>query len=207
MFIVAVPVYFVLHGVIAVVAAAIVVERVRTLFYCAPLEARPYLRTLEAALEQGNHGRVEQLARLGRPAWLAELVWTALRAPDQGMPVEAALEERFTELRFEAEQRVRTLRVLGSLGSAVGLLGAVLELIGYLQGDLGLAGLMAGLAERIAFRRAVTSLVAGVAIAMVCLSAFGVVRPQARRLITDMGRTVRLLEEQLGSGAPPARSV
>lgn len=198
------------HGLQLLLLGAIVplvVERIRTLFFEAPVDARPVLRVVRAALSEGNRDRVRAMVEAGRPAWVLRLVGAVLDGDEAGDDPQAVLDEELSELRYQATRRLDGLRVLGSVASASGMFGAVLELIWYFQGDHGLAGLKAGLPEELAFERALLSVVIGFTLAGACLLTLRPLRAQARRLRADLSRAERALEAALGlsdEGEAPA---
>ena len=168
----------------AVVAVALVSERVRVLLFQAPLDTPAWLRHLIAALARGDKEQARALVDAAEPAWVATL---AGRAMSEGV---VPSEERFCQLRDQAFERLYALRALASLGSMTGFLGAVIELIWLMSGDHGLAGLQAGLPAKLALEAAALSMVIGVSITVFCFAALSILRKAAVDLIGDMQRAM-----------------
>ncbi|MFW5877227.1 MAG: MotA/TolQ/ExbB proton channel family protein [Myxococcota bacterium] len=184
--------------VLAVVAVAVIASRIRVLLYDAPLPLRPFRRLLTAAVRDGDMERARAMAAAAEPAWVGQAARTALEAHGEGHEAWLSAEPLLLELRFEAERGLWGLRALASLASALGFLGAIWELLKMLQGDHGLEGLMAGLAERMAFERALLSLLLGAVVAGVCLYARAILGRQAVRLLRDVRDLLDSLLEALG---------
>jgi len=179
---------------LAVAAVALVVDRFRALLFRAPLDTKPFLAAVGHALEDGDVDDARSLAAAGRPAWVAEVVEIGLEATGREVM------ERAAEVRFEATQRLYALRVFASLGTALGFLGAMVELIWLMSGDHGLLALQAGLVERIAMERGILAMVLGVAISVFCLVALSILKKAAIALVQDVARASDLLESH-GFGA------
>lgn len=178
--------YVALQCVLAAAVVAIVVERTRTLLFRAPLDTRTWLRALHAAVADGDRDGARALARVARPAWVAEIATRALSAD----PAERAeLDELLSDYRYEAFRRLRALRILASVGTASGFFGAVLELIWLFSGDHGLAGLQAGRVERIALEGAALSVAIGIAVSVFAFVSLGILKRAAATLITDVQKT------------------
>ncbi|MFW6067490.1 MAG: hypothetical protein ACOC97_04070 [Myxococcota bacterium] len=187
---------------LAVVAAGVLVGRLRVLMYRAPLPARPFRRVLVAQVGAGELDRARALAEAARPSWVGEMAAHLLDVHAEGGDPEAELDPFLLELRYEATRGLWSVRALAALASAGGLLGAVWVLLRLLQGDHGLEGLMAGLPERLAFERALLSLLLGAVTASVCLYARAVLARQARRLLREVREISDALLDALGVKDP-----
>lgn len=190
--------YHALQLLLAAYVAALISERTRTLFYRAPLEARPYARAALRAVRSGDWDAASSLARTGQPAWIAEVLTAAVEARGRGEPVTLALDEVLVELKYQAERSLGSLRVLASLASVLGMLGAVIEALRFLSGDVGLLGLMAGLSERAAFQRALLAFVIGASTAAVALASRRTLGRQAIRLYREARDMGAAIEEAVG---------
>ena len=126
---------------------------------------------LLASLRAGEIERARALVRAAGPAWDARLGGAALTAHDDGVDVGAHVDEVMTDLRFRAAAGLQSLRVLGSIGSASGLMGACVEFVWLMAGDHGLTGLMAGRPQEIATGRALLAVAIGFSVLNVALSA------------------------------------
>lgn len=127
-----------------------------------------------------------------------------LSAHAEGQDPERAVEPALLEMRYEAGRGLWALRVMASVASASGVLGALWQLLRLLEGHVGLEGLEAGLAERMAFQRALLSLLIGAAVAAVSLYARSVLARQARRLLGEVLRLSEELATALRGPAEPA---
>lgn len=193
--------YYAAQVALGVVAAAIVAERIRALMYRASLPLRPFRRVLLALVRTGQAERARRLGEAARPAWVGEVASCMLSAHADGLDAERLVEPVLLEMRYEAGRGLWALRVMASVASASGVLGALWQLLRVLEGRVGLEGLEAGLAERMAFQRALLSLLIGAMVATVALYARSVLARQARRLLGDVGR---LSEELAGALQRPA---
>ena len=179
--------------------AGFIAWRMRVLFFEAALDAGPFLPALRRVLAEEGPEAARDLAAAARPAWVGRVAHAGLEARLAGGDVSIEVEEELGELRFEAGRGVGALRVLASVATATAVLGGVVELIGVLGGgQRGLEGLMAGLAEKLAFERALLAVALGVAIALVCYTARGAFRAQATALVRDMVRAAELVDRPPG---------
>ncbi|MDH5494072.1 MAG: hypothetical protein OEY14_19130, partial [Myxococcales bacterium] len=110
------------------VVVALVWRRCRALLYRAQLDAKPFQAAFLPAFEGGEFERLGSLISPARPAWLAEVGEAALDARMEGLPIGPILDEILLDLRFRSLEGLRALRIMVTLGSTSGLLGALLEL-------------------------------------------------------------------------------
>ena len=178
--------------------ATIAIGRTSALFFVAPLGAREVRAAVREGLDSAATHTLRALADAGGQAWLARLARAASDAVAEQAPVDHAVEQAATELEFESVAGLSTLRALGLLGVALGLLGATWELIWMLTGDHGLLGLVAGLPEQVATRAAVQAVANGLAIGWVAFSFRPALSRRARRLRRDVGSLRDLLAGRLG---------
>jgi len=181
---------------LAAVVVAIVVDRVRVLLYQAPLDTAPWLRAVTSAAQEGEVGETRALVAAAGRAWAAQVARVAVDRPE-----DLPLEEIVSDLRYDALKRLGALQSLARVSTAVGFLGAILELIWLLSGDHGLLGLMAGLPEKVAAEGAMLSVTLGVATSIFAFSALSVLKRGALALMRDMGRTAAELEALWPRGA------
>ncbi len=178
----------ILQLLLAVAAIGVVAERCRALLFRAPVDTKPFLKAIDRAVEDGDVDDARALAKAGAPAWVPEVVSLCLA----GEGMEAL--ERASDLRYEATKRLYALRVFASLGTALGFLGALVELIWLMSGDHGLLALQAGLVERIAMERAILAMAIGVAISVFSLVSLSILKKAAMGLVRDVSRALDLLE-------------
>lgn len=198
--------YHALQLLLAAYVAALISERTRTLFYRAPLEAKPYAKVALRAVRAGDWSAAEALARAGKPAWIAEVLGAAVEARKRGEAVTIALDEVLSELKYEAERSLLSLRVLSSLASVSGMLGAVIEVLRFLSGDVGLLGMMAGLSERTTAERALLAFVIGASTAAVAMASRRTLGRQAVRLYREAADMGAAIEEAVNDGEDEGRN-
>ena len=192
--------YNVLQLGLAGVVIYVVAERARTLLYRAALERGAYLRVLAGALESGDMHAARGLSAAARPAWIAELASAALCEEQPADERVASMEELLSDLRDDAVRRLGALRALASVATSFGLLGAVLELIRYLGGDHGLAGLQAGLPQKLGLERVLVTVTLGVVTAVLALTAHRLFKRTAVALMGDLEETARVLRRSVAGG-------
>jgi len=139
------------------------------------------------------------VAEACRPGWIAELAAAALRGLAEGGPREglAALGEAGLDLAGAAGRGLRALRVLASVATALGLLGAVLELGEIVAPEHGLRGLARGLVERTAIERGLLAMSIGVGTAIVAIASQRAFARAAGELVRDIRAISARLESFL----------
>ncbi len=188
--------------VLLVVVLALAIDRVRAICYRGAIDAASLRRALMRLVRAGEDARASALALAARPALAVE---PALALLDPAVPDDermSELDERLLELEHRAMARLRTLRILATIGSALGFLGAFLEIHWVFAGDHGLLGLQAGLVESIGLSRAFLSIALGIATSTLAIGAYGAVSGRARATIADGRRLVGSLEEALEKRGP-----
>ena len=185
--------------VLAAFVVALAVSRIRVLLFVAPLDRRAFLARLAAVLaERGAAGGAE-LASACRPAWIAVLADRALRvaATEGNAAGVGELGEAGLELSDAASKGLRALRVLASMATAAGLLGAILELQAMVAPDRGLRALARGLVERTALEGGMLAMALGVATAIVALAAQRMLVRAATGLVEDLKAVSAVVERAL----------
>ncbi|MEM9191734.1 MAG: hypothetical protein AAGF12_21360 [Myxococcota bacterium] len=180
-------VYRVAQLLLASAILILILRRSRALLFEAPVDTNPFLKALRARLEAGDRSGAQALASAGKPAFVPQVV-------DEALQDRVAGEERLVDLRLEALRGLWVLKVLGRIGTATGILGAIVELVWMLEGDHGLLPLKAGAVESIALNDGMQSVVLGVGSAIVAFIALGMLRRAATRLIQDMNRAFKVVE-------------
>lgn len=188
------------HGLQIVLLAgvlALVIERVRALCYVGAIDAAALRRALSSLLLAGEHDRAATLAVAARPALAVEPTLALL---DPAVPNDdrlGQLDERLLDLKQRATERLRTLRILATIGSAIGFLGAAIEIHWVFAGDHGLLGLQAGLVESIGLSRAFLSIALGIATSSIAIGTYTVVASRGRAIVADGRRLLATVEEAL----------
>ncbi len=180
---------------------ALAVERVRALCYRGAIDAALLRRALMRLLGKGEHERAAALMRAARPALAVEPVLALLdpAVPDDERMGE--LDERLLDLTEGATRRLRVLRILATIASAVGFLGAFIEIHWVFAGDHGLLGLQAGLVESLGLSRAFLSIALGITTSSLAIGAYSVLAGRAKALVADGRRLAACVEEALETRA------
>ncbi len=140
----------------------------------------------------------------GGEAWEARIGRAALEAHDRGVDVGATVDEVMGDVRYRASAGLRSLRVLASIGSASGLMGACIEYVWLMTGDHGLSGLMAGRPQELATTRAILAVAIGFSVMIVALSARTQLGREGRALLGRANKTAQALDRwgQRAQGQP-----
>lgn len=173
---------------------ALVGRRVHEVFFAAGRHDRRLGDAILASLRAGELERARALSAGGGPAWEARLGRAAFDALDRGVDVGATVDEVMAEVRYRASAGLRSLRVLASIGSASGLMGACVEYVWLMTGDHGLSGLMAGRPQEMATARAILAVAIGFSVMIVALSARAQLGREGRALLTRANKTARALD-------------
>lgn len=180
---------------------ALVVDRVRALCYRGAIDAALLRRALMRLLSGGEHEKAADLALAARPALAIEPTLALL---DPAVPDDerlSELDDRLLDLKQRATARLRTLRILATMGSAIGFLGAAIEIHWVFAGDHGLLGLQAGLVESIGLSRAFLSIALGIATSTLAIGTYTLLRGRARAIVADGRRVLASVEEALEKDA------
>ncbi len=195
--------------VLAVGVLVLVGRRVHEVFFEAARHDRRLGDAILAHLRAGEIESAGALAAGGGPSWEARLGRAALDAHHAEMDVGAMVEEVMTDLRFQASAGLRSLRVLASIASASGLMGACVEYVWLMNGDHGLAGLMAGRPEEMATGRAILAVAIGFSVMIVALSARTQLGREGRALLARARKTAEALDRwgQRGEEEPQVAEI
>ena len=163
------------------------------LLYRDAIDIEPFYRAFKRALAREDLAAAEDLALGAMPADAARLAQSLLAARKRprlarGTSLDSGDEPAdmrilLAEIRSDAWAGLPTLRTMARVSSSLGVVGAIYALFDLMHGDRGLAGLMAGLAERQALEAAVLSLTLGAVGSMVSYSALAILR----RAVVDNG--------------------
>ncbi len=171
---------------LAGIVLVLVARRAKALWFDAALDAKPLSKHIDALLRDKDFERLKSLAaKLPARSWMGRVLLPAVSVGPGLEEVEIAVDEALSELKQAATDGLAALRVLTSLSTTAGLLGAVLELSKGATSDHSLAALEAGLPQRIAFANAMNSMALGLATAVVCGVALRVLRRDATRLFGE----------------------
>ncbi len=174
---------------------ALVVERLRALCFRGAIDAAAIRHALMRLL---SANRVEDARRLALGVRPALAIEPALALLDPEIPDDeraGEMDERLLELTAEATKRLRALRVLASVASALGFIGAALEIHWVFAGEHGLMRLQAGLVESIGLSRAVLSIAIGIATSSFAFGSWSILRKHARDRIRDGRRLLATVED------------
>lgn len=182
---------------LAIAVVGLVIERLRALCFRGAIDAAALRRALVRLLRAGRIDRARDLARAARPSLCVEPLWALLDpelSDDERM---GEMDERLMDLEVRATGRLRTLRIAGSIASALGFLGAAIEIHWIFTGDHGLMRLQAGLVESIGMSRAFLSIAIGVATSSFALGSWSVLRKHAREAVAEGRRLLSSVEDVL----------
>ena len=156
---------------VSIAVLAFVVARCRALFYLRALDAAPFRAAIVRLLRADDVERARDLVTHARPAHAAEVVWPMLdpSIADEERHVET--QDRLGQVEDTATFGLRALRVAASAASALGFIGAAIEIRWVFAGDHGLMRLQAGLVENIGLGNAVLSIAIGIATSSFALGA------------------------------------
>lgn len=174
---------------------ALVVERLRALCFRGAMDAGALRRALMHLLRADRMSDARRLALNARPALAIE---PALALLDPEVPEDeriSAMDERLLDLTATVTERLRTLRVLASVASALGFIGAAIEIHWVFAGDHGLLSLKRGYVESLGLSRAFLSIAIGIATSSFALGAWGLLRKVARDRIGEGRRLLAAVED------------
>jgi len=177
--------------------ALLVAERVRTLAFAVNVDATALQRALRRLLAQDDFDRAAALVKAARPAWAAECVLPLIDPELDESERSFALEERLLDTRDAATRGMRALRAAATMGSALGFIGAAVQIWWIFNGEHGLAALQAGNVESEALAKAVTSIAIGLATSSLALGSWTVLRKAARDRLAQSRRIVAAVEGML----------
>jgi hypothetical protein len=164
----------------------------------APLDAPALSDALDAKLLAGDRDGALQLARAALPSWAARVAVAGLDAePDDVLD---ALDEAASSVRAEALRGRSALRMLASVSSALGMIGAIVHLGGAFRDPL--LALAPALAQRIALGHALSCVALGLGTATVAFLARAAVIRQGDRWLA--GADTVALRLPIALGALPA---
>ncbi len=192
-------VFHVFQIALLVAVVALVIERLRTLCYRGAVDAAALRAALVRLLREGQLDAAQRLTHDLKSAIAVQPAW-ALLDPDVSDDERMGLmDESLLDLDVRASARLRALRIAGSVGSALGFLGAAIEIHWIFTADHGLMRLQAGLVETIGMSHAVLSIALGIATSSFAFGAWGVLRKHARNAVMDGRRLLASVEEALES--------
>lgn len=136
-----------------------------------------------------------KLALGARPALAIEPALALLdpEVPDDDRMGE--MDERLLELTARSMARLRLIRGLATVASALGFIGGAIEIHWVFSGEHGLMRLQAGLVESIGLSRAFLSIALGIATSSFALGSWAVLRKHARARVADGRRLLASVED------------
>jgi len=180
---------------IALVAGVIllIARRMRTLLFEAPVDTKPFLEALEAAVAARQLGLARQIAEACAPAWPARLASRGLAELELGAPARPVMEEAQLDFEAEAGRGLGAIVAFGRMASPLAFIGVIVE-IGRAFGS-GMEGLQRGLLASRALERSLFTFALGVGTFAICFAAATILQRRARRLRADLQRVASLVAQ------------
>jgi hypothetical protein len=166
------------------VVVVVVSHRAVSTFVGGGVESRTFLRALGAALEEGDTRALEVLGS-GEGA-LARGLRAALESRREGGRASLGAREVAIEARDQASRVLMPLRMGATLGSVLGLLGALVVYLGPRPEALPLELIEQGALELDVLWRAALSLLSGLCVHAYAMQAYVTLRRDARALLEDL---------------------
>jgi hypothetical protein len=176
----------------ALFVVALVAERVHALCWRAPI-GDALARWLVDALLADDLDRVRRFCAARPESHAARIAAHRLHEGGEGAD---ALNELLSDLLEEAGARLLALRVSATLASTTGLLGGILALARSDGQGAGLLALKAGAGARHNLSQAIVTMGIGVAVSAVCFQALALLRPAAKRLVTQDATLARAVARE-----------
>lgn len=164
---------------------ALVVERVRTLCFRAPVDPELVMGALPPGATSSDQRRVLDAIR----STLVGQVLAPLESPDVAA-VDVALEEALLDVRAVIERGMGALRIGASLSTFLGFAGAAIEMSWIYTGDHGLLGLDPRRVAALGMNGAALSIALGIGGSSFALGSWMALRAQATRLVRECERVV-----------------
>jgi len=173
---------------IALAAGAVVLiaRRMQILLFEAPVDTKPFLDALEAAVAAGQLGLARQIAEVCAPAWPASLASRGLAELELGGAAHTVMDEAQLDFEAEAWRGIGAIVALGRMASPLAFIGVIIE-IGRAFGS-GMEGLQRGLLASRALERSLFTFALGVGTFAVCFAAATILQRRARRMRADLQR-------------------
>lgn len=191
---------------LSAVLLGVIVDRVHTLLFAAPLHRRGLEFVLRSLQRLGfDELRTFATAPGTSRTHVARVLRVALSADQQDESRQDALAELSFELSAEATARLRAIRVGATIASTLGLMIGIVRLRGGFAKPTGLLALEAGLTERMAVADALLSMAIGVGTSAVCFYALSLLGQAARSLMAQRARVERALLDALRTPERPSK--
>lgn len=169
----------------------------RALGFESPLDLGPFRRAATRLARRRDDETLRALLADARPSWAATCAWPLVDPELDDGERAVEVEERLMDAEALATRNMRTLRISATIASALGFIGAAIEIWWIFNGDHGLASLDAGRVESEGMRHAVLSIGLGIAASSLALGSWTILRKAARERVTECRRLVTSLEEAL----------
>ena len=186
------------QGVLLLVVVAIVVARVRTLAFVSNIDLPALRRAVRDLIEAEDWDRAHAVLQAAAPSWAARCA-LALVDPEleEGERV-AELEERLMDAKAASTDWMQALRASATIASALGFIGAALQIHWVFNGDHGLAALQAGRIENEGLAKALLSIAIGISTSSLALGSWTLFRKAAHERVAECRRLVASIESVIG---------
>lgn len=181
-----------------VAVIALVVERVRTLAYVSNVDMPALRKGVRQLLERGESDRAARLLAAAEPAWAPHCALPLVDPALEDAERVEIMEDRLVDAQIASLRGLRALRGVATIASALGFIGAAIEIHWVFNGDHGILGLEAGRIENIGLAKALLSIAIGIATSSLAIGSFTVLRKIATQRVAECRRLVGAVEDALG---------
>lgn len=175
----------------------LVVERVRTLAYRSNVDLVALRRAVRDRIERRRIEEASKVLRAFEPAWAAVAALPLIDPRIDDSERIELLDDRLADARAASLRGMRALRVAATIGSAIGFIGAAIELHWVFNGEHGILGLEAGRIENEGLGRALLSISIGIATSSFALGSWTILRGVALERVAQCRRLVAAVEDAL----------
>lgn len=169
----------------------------RALGFVSALDVGPFRRAVTRLARRRDDETLRALVGDARPSWAAECAWPLIDPELDPGERAVEVEERLMDVDELATRNMRVLRISATIASALGFIGAAIEIWWIFNGQHGLAGLEAGRVESEGLGHAVLSIGLGIATSSLALGSWTILRKAAKERVKECRRLVVSLEEAL----------
>ena len=173
-------------------------ERIRTLGFVSNLDVPAIRRAVWALAEAQRWDAAYRLLAAAAPAWAARCAIVLVDPELDDAARVGELEERLMDARIASGAWLRPLRASATIASALGFIGAAIQIHWVFNGDHGLAALEAGRIENEGLAKALLSIAIGISTSSLALGSWTLFRKAANERAAQCRRLVESIEAMMG---------